>query len=79
MKYQCANCEKIFDEKGIIITGINTGWGFFTSTIFCNDCYELYKKSKKSCYECKYWGNPTKFLCLTEPCKSCRGHNKFEL
>lgn len=78
MKYQCVGCGKIIEEDKAITVGINTGWAFYTSTIFCNDCFELYEKSTESCVECKYRKNSTKFLRLTEPCKSCKNHSNWE-
>jgi len=74
MKYQCVNCKKTFNEQAIIIVGINTGWNFYTSTIFCNECYELYKKSYMSCVDCKYKKTKRKI----EPCKGCKNHCNWE-
>ena len=79
MKYQCVSCKEIFDADKIITVGINTGWNFFTSTVFCNSCFELYEKSKKCCADCKYYNNPTRrLLYLTEPCKSCKNNSNWE-
>ena len=74
MKYQCVGCKKIVDADDVVIAGINTGWGFFTSTVFCNSCFELYEKSKKSCLDCKYQKTKRK----NEPCKSCKEHSNWE-
>ena len=78
MKYQCVACKETFNEDDIITVGINTGWNFFTSTVFCECCFELYRKSKKACQDCRYWKNPTKFFGLTEPCNSCKDHCNWE-
>ena len=77
MKYQCVNCEEVFSDAEVIMVGVVTGWGFSTTTIYCNECFDLYQKSKKLCCDCKYWKNPTKFFRFTEPCKSCKNHNKW--
>lgn len=78
MKYQCVSCKEIFNEDEIVMTGINTGWSFYSSTVLCNDCFELYQKSGKSCIDCEYQKNERKFLLLTEPCKGCKNHSNWE-
>jgi len=70
MKYQCVKCDEVFNEDEIVMVGIGTGWNFYTVTVFCNGCFGLYQKSKKSCYECKYRKTKRKH----EPCKSCKEH-----
>jgi len=74
MEYQCVWCENIFDEDNMIMTGVQSGWGFLTSTVLCKDCYDAYVKSKKSCSDCKYWKTKRK----NEPCKNCKNHSNWE-
>ena len=80
MKYQCVNCEKLFNpEDDIIISGVASGWVFGSTTVFCRNCFERREKDKKYCSDCKYWKSGLKyFFFRVEPCKSCNKHNNWE-
>ena len=74
MKYCCADCEKIFEEKDIIMVGVGTGWNFYTVTILCNNCFKFHKNKHKPCFECRYF----KTWSRHEQCEDCKGHCNWE-
>lgn len=47
MKYQCFDCDKVFADNNVILIGENTGWGFGTTNILCNECYNKRQQTQK--------------------------------
>lgn len=47
MKYQCINCEKIYDEKDIVMLNGSSGFGGTWLEPHCKNCIETYKDRVK--------------------------------
>ena len=79
MKYQCVECKEIFDEDEIIMSGVASGWGFGSTTIFCRECFERRERAENYCCDCKYWKRGSKYFFFSVgPCKSCKNHSNWE-